>query len=298
MSTQCDTADRRIAALARRSHGIAARADLLGAGVTESQIHTRLQRGSLIRVHLGVYRVGHAAPSVEANYLAAVKACGEGSVICGAAAAHLLGLIRGPAPPPEVLTPTRRRVAGVVTRHTRSLIAQDAATVRGIPVTTVPRTLVDLAAVMRAEELTLACHNAWTRYRTEPADVEKVLARRPNSPKAGLIRWAISGDSDTFLSRLESEFARVIKDAGLPRPHTNRPAGSFCVDCRWPDHGLTVELDSYGFHNSRRSWKKDHQRDREARARGDEFRRYIWDDVFLDPVTMLTELTQLLDSPA
>ena len=226
--------------------------------------------------------------------MAAVKACGDGAVIYRRAAGYLLGLLRGSAPPPEVLTPTERRVAGVATHHTRSVIATDAAAARGIPVTTAPRTLVDLAATLSAEELALACHNAWTRYRTTPAQVEKILARRPTSPDTDLIRWAISGDSDTFLSRLESGFARIIKDAGLPRPQTNRPAGSFCVDCRWPDHRLTVELDSYGFHNSRRSWKNDHQREREARARGDEFRRYIWDDVFVDPEPMLTEMRALL----
>ena len=64
-----------------------------------------LRRGDLIRVHRGVYRVGHRAPSIEATYLAAVLAAGEGALLSGRAAAHLLGLVKGQAPAPEVIAP-------------------------------------------------------------------------------------------------------------------------------------------------------------------------------------------------
>ena len=77
-------------------------------------------------------------------------------------------------------------------------------------------------------------------------------------------------------------------------PVTNRPAGGRRVDCRWPEHRLTVELDGYRFHNSRYSWEQDRRREREARARGDEFRRYSYDDVMVDPTFMLAELRMLL----
>jgi very-short-patch-repair endonuclease len=66
------------------------------------------------------------------------------------------------------------------------------------------------------------------------------------------------------------------------------------VDCRWPEQRLTVELDGYRFHNSRHSWEKDRRREREARARGDEFRRYTYGDVMEDPRFMLAELRVLL----
>jgi hypothetical protein len=57
---------------------------------------------------------------------------------------------------------------------------------------------------------------------------------------------------------------------------------------------LTVELDSYRYHNSRRSWELDRQREREARRRGDEFRRYTYRDVFEEPDLMLSDLRALL----
>ncbi len=70
------------------------------------------------------------------------------------------------------------------------------------------------------------------------------------------------------------------------------------MDCRWAEHRLTVELDSYRYHRSRHAWEQDLQREREARARGDEFRRYTWGDVFESPAPMLSELHELLADSA
>jgi very-short-patch-repair endonuclease len=79
---------------------------------------------------------------------------------------------------------------------------------------------------------------------------------------------------------------------------TNRPAGGRRVDCRWPEQRLTVELDSYRYHRSRHAWEQDRRREREAYARGDQFRRFTWGDVFEDPRQMLAELRALLPATA
>ena len=76
-----------------------------------------MANGTLIPKHRGVYRVGHSAPSVEADYMAAVLACGPGAALAGLAAAHLLGLMRGKAPPAEAIARFDRRVRGVRTRR-------------------------------------------------------------------------------------------------------------------------------------------------------------------------------------
>lgn len=107
----------------------------------------------------------------------------------------------------------------------------------------------------------------------------------------------MSGETRVALSKLERRFLRHLRDAGLPAPVTNKPAGGRRVDCRWPEHALTVELDSYAFHGSRHAWEQDRRREREAYARGDAFRRYTWGDVFEDPRMMLTELRGLLCAP-
>ena len=109
------------------------------------------------------------------------------------------------------------------------------------------------------------------------------LARRPNARGAANLRAVMSGEARVSLSRLESRFLELLREHGLPLPQTNRPAGGRRVDCRWPEHRLTVELDSYGFHNSRYSWEQDHRREREAYARGDQFRRYTWGECSSSP---------------
>src|SRR4051794_536458 len=144
MRGEVRTVERELARIARGQHGVATRAELLAVGVSVAEIDRRVASGSLIPEHRGVYRVGHCAPSLEARYLAAAKACGQGAVLSGPAAGHLYCLLKGSPPPPELTTPTERRVPGVRTRRSRKQNARETTSYRGIPITTVPRTLVDL----------------------------------------------------------------------------------------------------------------------------------------------------------
>ncbi len=276
-------------------HGLVTRAQLLGAGVSSAAIERRLRNGTLLPEYPGVYRVGHRAPSIEASYLAAVLACGKGSLLSGPAAGHLLGLLKDAAPSPEVTTATERRVEGIRTRRSRMTIdRRDAMLLRAIPVTTVPRTLVDLAAVLPLDRLARACHEAGAMYGTTPAQAEVVLARRANSPGAAKLRRILRGEVHITLSKLEARFLELLDEAELPLPQTNRPVGGRRVDCRWPRERLTVELDSYRYHHSRHAWEQDRRREREAHARGDDLRRYTYGDVFEHPRLMLRELRKLL----
>ncbi len=291
MAPQGRTAEKEIARIASRAHGVVTWRQLVAAGLSRAEIKQRGRTGALIRVHRGVYRVGHRAPSVEARYLAAVLACGEGAALSGRAAAHLLGVLKGAVLPPEVTSPTERRVPGVRTRRARRI---EATSWSGIPVTTVPRTLVDLAAVLPEDELARAVHEAEVRHRPTPALVEAVLARQPNAPGAKRLRRVLRGDIRVTLSKLESRFLARLREARLPLPRTNCKAGTKRVDCRWPERSLPVEVDGYRYHHSRHAWEQDRRREREAHARGDDFRRYTYDDVFESPNAMLAELSRVL----
>jgi hypothetical protein len=288
------TVDQAIAEVASLTHGVVTRRILLGKGVTPDEVKQRLRRGSLIREYPGVYRVGHRAPSVEARYLAAVLACGEGSLLSARPAAFLWGLIRGEPPRPEVIALVKRRVRGVTTHRVRRIDSEDATSCHGVPLTTVPRTLVDLAGALSEQALGRACHEAEVRHQMTPEQVEIVLVRLPTRRGAGTLRRILHGEIHVTLSRLEGRFLALVRAQGVPLPETNRPAGSHRVDCRWPRHRLTVELDSYRYHRSRHAWEADRRREREAYARGDQFRRYTWADVFEDPTLMLRELRTLL----
>src|SRR5437763_9571694 len=182
MDPQSRTVEEILAAIAGQAHGVVTRAEMLRRGISVIEIRRRLQKGLLIRRYPGVYRVGHAALSVDASFIAAVKACGEGAVLSHSAGGYLLALIKGRPPAPEVTAPTERRVKGIKTHRCRRLDPRDVIRFRLIPVTSVPRTLVDLAAVLGLDALARACHEAGVRYRTTPRHVEAVLARRPGTP--------------------------------------------------------------------------------------------------------------------
>jgi very-short-patch-repair endonuclease len=294
MGGQDRTNDQRVARIAGRAHGVVTRRELLGAGLSERWIERRIERGALIRVFPSVYRVGHRAPSVEARYMAAVKACGKEALLSGVSAAWLWGLINGAAPAPEVTAPTERRIKGIATRRRRRMNPRDATLHRGIPVTTVPATLVRVSSLLSFDGLARAAHEAAIRHQTTPEQIEAAQARHQKAPGAKLLRAIAKGDAPVLLSKLERGFRAQLRAVGLPLPRTNKEAGSHYVDCRWPAHKLTVELDSYRYHHTRHAWEQDHRRDREARQRGDEIRRYTWTDVFENPEPMLAELWELL----
>ena len=129
------------------------------------------------------------------------------------------------------------------------------------------------------------------KHGTTPAQVKAVLNRRPTAKGIRSLRRIMEGDFKVAASKMEKRFLWRLRDAGLPLPETNKRKGSHYVDCRWPELKLTVELDSYRFHNSRKAWERDRHREREARARGDDFRRHSYDDVMVHPRLMMRELT-------
>jgi very-short-patch-repair endonuclease len=189
--------------------------------------------------------------------------------------------MRRSAPPPEVSAPKQRRIKGVDTRRVRKL---GKGTVwRGVPVTTVPQTLVALSSLLSFDALAKAAHEATVRY--EITKVQGAPVR---------LRAILEGDAPILLSRLERGFRARLRERRRELPITNRPAGAHYVDCRWPSRKLIVELDSYRFHKTRHAWEQDREREREARRNGDLLRRYTWRDVFEEPDLMLAELDDFL----
>ncbi len=113
---------------------------------------------------------------------------------------------------------------------------REATDFRGIPVTTVPRTLVDLAAVLDLDDLARACHEAGVKYGTTPADVEAVLARRPNSPGAAKLQAVLAA---MCVSRSACSSGAFLTASGetvcrCPAP-TGRPEGA-----AWTAAGLST----------------------------------------------------------
>ena len=235
MAPEVRKVETEVARIARAQHGVVTRGQLLGAGISDDQIKHRMRIGALRRVHRGVYRLGHEAPSLEASYLAAVLAAGTGALLGGRAAAHLFGLIRRAAPP-EVTTPTERRLEGVLTTRSVRLDPRDATTWRGIPVTTVARTLVDLAAELDEAELAGPATRpgcATARRRSRSRRCSRGGPTRRARPSCGGLR----GEVHVTLSKLERRFLELLRQAGLVLPVTNRPAGGGGSTAAGPSSG-------------------------------------------------------------
>jgi hypothetical protein len=281
------------ARLAATQHGRVSWRQLVAAGVDRHLIHRWIEDDLLHPVHRGVYAVGHNAPSLQGDYMAAVLAGGAGAVLSHRAAAYLLKLLRGAPPAPEITVPTtaHRRRPGVIVHRVRSLPWHDTFVLAGIPITAVPRVLLDLTGSLGPEELTRACHEAWVQHRTRPAHVEACIARNPTKKGAAKLRRALG--SDVTLSDLEDAFVKLVKTHELPVPRTNIDVRGDKVDCHWPALGLTVELITYRFHATRDGFEKD-----VIRRRRQNHIAYSYGDVVDRGAQTVAELRQLLASPS
>ena len=145
--------------------------------------------------------------------MAAVLASGKRAVASHRSAAHRLGIVPAAPALPEVTAATTapRRRPGIFIHRVRALPSLDAAVVYGIPITTVPRTLLDLAPTLAPADLARACHEAWIRHRTTPGHVAACVARNPGKPGAARLRRALG--ADVTLSALEDDFLALLRPA-------------------------------------------------------------------------------------
>jgi predicted transcriptional regulator of viral defense system len=141
--------ERALAELAERQWGVVSLEQLRASGFGDGAIKSRARSGRLHRLHRGVYAVGHRSLRREGRFVAAVLACGPGAVLSHRSASWHWGLLGTDQAAVDVTARRGRRGGpGVRLHRARSLDARDTTTHRGIPITTVARTLLDLAATV------------------------------------------------------------------------------------------------------------------------------------------------------
>lgn len=270
-----------------------ARRQLLGAGVDAARIDRWVADGRLRVVHRGVYAVGHDAPSLRGDYMAAVLAGGEGAVLSHRPAAHLMSLVRGAPARSEVTIPSTagRARDGFIVHRGPPLDPLDVAVHDRIPITIVPRILIDIAPSSAPGELARLCHEAWVKHRTTPQQIEACIARNPR--KHGIRKLRIALGADVVLSELEKAFVKLLKGHGLPLPRTNIDHRGDKVDCHWPPLGLTIELLSFRFHATRAGFEDD-----VARRRRSNHIAYTYGDVFERSAATIADLRPRLTAQA
>jgi very-short-patch-repair endonuclease len=270
-----------LAALASRQHGVVSRAQLIELGFSRQAILRRLETDRLRRLHAGVYAVGHWALTPASRDLAAVLACGPQALLSHRAAGRRLGLLRGGGRI-EVTAPRGcKPKPGLTVHRTRLIHPDDRTSLDGIPLTSVARTLVDLAEVLTDRHLAAAVNEAEVRRMFDLAAIEQTLKRLPGRRGSSRLARALAAYTEP-LGYTTTEGERLLlslcEERGLPKPQRIALAG-YELDFYWPDARLAIEVDGGPFHRTRRAFHEDRRRDRRLAALGIQVARVPWLDL-------------------
>ncbi len=291
--------DRAIGDLAERQHGVVTRAQLLELGLNRGSITHRIDLARLRPVHRGVYTIGHRLLSRDGHWMAAVLACGHDAVLSHFAAAALWGIRDSSRI--EVTTRTAHRLKRQLIVHRATVRPDERTTHRGIPTTTVPRTLLDLSAVVRLDNLRSALRQAEQLRLTDSLSLHDLAERYPRRPGLASIRTLLNEASigaRVIRSELEERFQAFLINAGLPLPKTNQRIEGYEVDCVWPEQRLIVELDGHATHSPAHAFEADRARDRKLQAAGWLVIRITWRQLHEEPELVEADLRRLLAQPA
>jgi very-short-patch-repair endonuclease len=262
--------DEAIARLAEGQYGVVARAQLLAIGLGPDAIDHRLQRKRLHALYRSVYAVGQRQLRREARWMAAVLAYGPGTVLSHRAGGAHWQIVRERGAIEVTIPPARRSRAGIRVHQAR-LPADEITVHHGIPITTVPRTLFDLAAVLPERELERAINEAEVLRLWDELSLDHLLDRYPRHKGNRAVRAALQkrrAGTTVTKSELEEMFIELIDAAGLPRPEINAIVEGFEVDAVWRDARLVVELDGRDTHGTAAAFERDRERDRVLQVAG------------------------------
>jgi very-short-patch-repair endonuclease len=258
--------ERRLAGLATRQHGVVSHEQLLRLGFGVGWIERRLWEHRLRQVHRNVYAVGHLRVPMRGHWWAAVLAYGPDALLSHHTAAALWAFQRPRRGPIHVTAGSGRQ--GIRRRegiwiHRCKLAPEDRTIREGIPVTTVARTLFDLAEVVPFDTLKRAAEEAdrlkLLRLRQLEEVCERGYGRRALRPVRRLLTELRAPDEGR--SPLEIRFAGFLREHRIPAPVQNVHVLGHEVDALWPAAKLVVELDSWEHHGHRAAFERDRARD-------------------------------------
>jgi len=295
--------DLRIAVLAARQHGVVSWRQLTGAGLRRGAIDHRVRIGWLHRMYRGVFAVGHRPLTRDARWMDAVLAAANWP----RSATYVRPRFRRSGPTAgrgfDVTVPIRtgRESRDRIRLHRSSTLkADDVTTHRGIPVTTIARTLLDIVATFTAPALARTVEQTEIRRLFDLKAIEGTLARHPKHPGRARLTRAIDLYRDDELTRsdLEAVFLALCQDHAIPRPLVNHIIENDEVDFFWPHQRLVVETDGRGTHLTRAAFERDRDRDARLVALGYRVLRFTERQVTADTEIVAARLSALLPTSA
>jgi very-short-patch-repair endonuclease len=260
-----------LAALAARQYGIVTREQLNGLGYSDATIERAVASGRLHAWHRSVFAVGHVGLSRHALCLAAVLFRGERALVSFQSAVWLWGLEPKLEVPVHVSVPWRGHShAALSLHHCPALRDEDAAVTELIPVTAIPRTLLDYASVAKTHRLERAVDRADRLELLDPDEIDRITDEvRGHGGRKRLQRAMIFYREKGFTrSGGERRLLAALADANVPRPAVNNFIEGYELDFYWERERFAVELDSWEHHGARRSFERDRKRQEELAMAG------------------------------
>jgi very-short-patch-repair endonuclease len=288
----------RLAALAAEQHGVVATRQLLAIGYSAEQIERRAKLARLHRLRRGIYAVGHTHLTARGYWIAAVLACGPDAVLSHRAAAALWGLRSTPSGLIDVTAPSAHHLTGIRCHVTQHLHPDDHTIIDAIPVTTIPRAMLDLAETLHSQRLRTLLEAAQRQDLLDPRAFDAVIARHPGRHGLKLLRQALTALTDEApwtQSEFERRFLELIRETGLPEPQVNVIVEGELADFYWPEHNLIVELDGWEFHKTKAKFTADRRRDTKLQIAGYRVIRLTYDRVRYESRATARDLITLLN---
>lgn len=293
--------DRTILDFANAHGGVVTRTFLDQTNMTRGQIETRVRRHGWKSLGRGAYRVLEARDLKDR--LSGAVAAIEASAVSHESAAelHRFRLLPTGVAVVSAHSRTTHQFDGVLVRRTHDLDSAHLTRVDGLPCTTVPRTVVDLAPGVSDRRLGAILDDLIVRGRLELADVDVVLSSVARRGKPGVRRMrrvlASRWGENHSASILERRARSLLARSGLPKPVSEFPIPWSIgrrFDDAYPDHRLAIEWDGRKYHGQFSAFEADRQRDREALENGWKVLRFTWNDVNNRPQMVVDSVRSLL----
>jgi very-short-patch-repair endonuclease len=234
--------------------------------------------------------------------MAAVLATGPDAVLSHWSAAALWMIRPNSRSAIDVTTPHKSRSWDGISRHHKALPADEVTSEDGIPVTSVPRTIFDLAATVDVDAIASMLRESEHRNLWDRLSLPDLVARYPRRRGVKKVRLALARITEEPAgrkrSKLEQRFGPFLRRHRLPVPRFNDwiflGAKRYQVDCHWPGTSQIVELDGWAGHSTRSAFRDDRARDRALRVAGYSVTRLTWNQLDDEPEPIAADLRALL----
>lgn len=290
-----------VADLLRRQGGIARRRDLLRCGLRRRALEGKVARGELRALTPHLF-TDVATPAPDEDLKGLVVSLD--AVVSHTAAALLWGmeLVETPCLRTVTVARDRSRAARDGARVSRAdLPAADVVARDGVRVTSVVRTVLDLARSLPLEQAVAAADSALRRALVTVAELQAALRVLPAGRGRERVARVVGLVDARCGSVLESLFRVLIARHGLPAPvaqvvvRTRSGARVGRVDFAWPDLRLVVETDGFAFHADRERYRSDRRRGNALVLAGWRVLRFSWEDVVQHPAYVVASVRGLLE---